>query len=107
VLAIGATPDAAYRAPGWEHAAVGADAYRRGDFEAAAAILREAESEHPDVVGVVYNLACCEALSGRRDEALEHLRRAVELDPKIARHARSDSDLESIRDDPRFAAAVG
>jgi mannose-6-phosphate isomerase-like protein (cupin superfamily) len=106
VLAIGATRGAAYRAPGWEHAAVGAEAYRRGDFEAAATILRDAEAEHPDVVGVVYNLACCEALSGRRDQALEHLRRAVELDPQIARHARSDSDLESIRDDPRFAAVI-
>jgi mannose-6-phosphate isomerase-like protein (cupin superfamily) len=107
VLAIGATPGAAYRAPGWEHAAVGADAYRRGDFAAAVTLLRRAEREHPGVVGVVYNLACCEALSGQRDEALDHLRRAVELDPKIARHARSDADLESIRDDPRFAAAVG
>jgi quercetin dioxygenase-like cupin family protein len=107
VLAVGGNRGAAYRAAGWEHSAVGADAYRRGDYGAAAAILREAESEHPEVVGVVCNLACCEALSGRREEALEHLRRAVELDPKIARHARSDADLESIRDDPRFSAAVG
>jgi mannose-6-phosphate isomerase-like protein (cupin superfamily) len=107
VLAVGAPRGAAYRAAGWEHSAVGAEAYRRGDFAAAVTLLRRAESEHPDVVGVVYNLACCEALSGRREEALEHLRRAVELDPKIARHARSDTDLEAIRDDPRFAAALG
>ena len=107
VLAVGGNRGAAYRAAGWEHSAVGADAYRRGDYGAAATILREAESEHPDVVGVVYNLACCEALSGRREEALEHLRRAVELEPRMAAHARSDADLGSIRDDPRFAAAVG
>jgi mannose-6-phosphate isomerase-like protein (cupin superfamily) len=107
VLAVGALRGAAYSAPGWEHSAVGAAAYRRGDFAAAATLLRRAEAEHPDVVGVVYNLACCEALSGQRDEALEHLRRAVELDPKLARHARSDADLDSIRDDPRFTAAVG
>jgi mannose-6-phosphate isomerase-like protein (cupin superfamily) len=106
VLAVGAPRGAAYKAPGWEHSAVGAEAYRRGDFAAAATLLRRAESEHPDVLGVVYNLACCEALSGQREEALEHLRRAVELDPKIAQHARSDSDLEAIRDDPRFAAAL-
>lgn len=37
---------------------------------------------------------------------LEHLRRAVELEPRMAAHARSDADLDSIRDDPRFAAAV-
>jgi mannose-6-phosphate isomerase-like protein (cupin superfamily) len=107
VLAVGAPRGAAYSPPGWEHSAVAADAYRRGDFEAAVTLLRRAEAEHPDVIGVVYNLACCEALSGRREEALEHLRRAVELDPKIARHARRDADLESIKDDPRFTAAVG
>lgn len=107
VLAVGALRGAAYSPPGWEHSAVGAAAYRRGDFAAAVTLLRQARAEHPDVVGVVYNLACCEALSGQREEALEHLRRAVELDPKIAVHARSDADLESIRDDPRFTAAVG
>ncbi|HEX3329444.1 MAG TPA: tetratricopeptide repeat protein [Gaiellales bacterium] len=80
--------------------------YRRGDFAAAVTLLRKADSEHPDVVGV-YNLACCEALGGRREEALEHLRRAVELEPWMAAHARSDADLDSIRDDPRFAAVVG
>ena len=106
VLAVGAPRGAVYSAPGWEHSAVAAAEYRRGDFAAAAALLRKAESEHPDVVGVVYNLACCEALSGEREAALDHLRRAVELDPRMAAHARSDSDLDSIRDDPRFAAAV-
>ena len=107
VLAIGAPRGAAYSAPGWEHSAVAAAEYRRGDFAAAVTLLRKADSEHPDVVGVVYNLACCEALSGRCEEALEHLRRAVELEPRMAAHARSDADLDSIRDDPRFAAVVG
>ncbi len=107
VLAVGAPRGAAYSAPGWEHSAVAAAEYRRGDFPAAVTLLRDALAEHPAVLGVVYNLACCEALSGQREEALEHLRRAVELDPKIASHARSDTDLESIRDDPRFVAAVG
>ena len=60
VLAVGASRRAAYSAPGWEHAAVAAAAaaeYRRGDFAAAVTLLRKAESEHPDVGGVVYNLA--------------------------------------------------
>jgi Flp pilus assembly protein TadD len=58
VLAVGAPRGAAYSAPGWEHAAVVAAAeYRRGDFAAAVTLLRKAESEHPDVGGVVYNLA--------------------------------------------------
>jgi len=107
VLAVGAPRGVAYSAPGWEHSAVAAAEYRRGDFAAAVALLRKAEAERPDVVGVVYNLACCEALNGEREDALDDLRRAVELDPRMATHARSDTDLESIRDDPRFAAIVG
>ncbi len=106
VLAVGAPRGAAYSAPGWEHSAVAAAEYRRGDFATAVALLRKAETEHPDVVAVAYNLACCEALNGQREDALEHLRRAVELEPRMAAHARSDADLESIRDDPRFAATV-
>ena len=107
VLAVGAPRGVAYSAPGWEHSAVAAAEYRRGDFAAAVALLRKAEAERPDVVGVVYNLACCEALNGEREDALDDLRRAFELDPRMATHARSDTDLESIRDDPRFAAIVG
>jgi Flp pilus assembly protein TadD len=57
VLAVGASRRAAYSAPGWEHAAVAAAEYRRGDFAAAVTLLRKAESELPDVGGVVYNLA--------------------------------------------------
>jgi hypothetical protein len=56
VLAVGAPRGAAYSAPGWEHSAVAAE-YRRGDCAAAVTLLRKAESEHPAVGGVVYNLA--------------------------------------------------
>ena len=64
VLAVGAPRGAAYSAPGGEHSAVAAAEYRRGDFPAAVTLLRDALAEHPAVLGVVYNLACCEALSG-------------------------------------------
>jgi hypothetical protein len=48
-------------------------------------------------------VACFEALAGRREAALEHLRRAYELAPeKVSRWAPDDSDLDSIRDDPAF-----
>ena len=53
---------------------------------------------------VLYNLACAEALLGKSDEAVEHLRRAVELYPGYAEYARKDTDFDSIRDHPGFAA---
>ena len=51
-----------------------------------------------------YNAACFEALAGETDAALDHLRRAVELDRReVRRYAPEDTDLDSIRDDPRYA----
>ena len=45
----------------------------------------------------LYNLGCVDSLAGRLDEALAHVRRAIELEPSYREHARSDPDLASIR----------
>jgi hypothetical protein len=36
------------------------------------------------------------------DGALDHLRAAVAAQPKYLEYAATDTDLDSIRDDPRF-----
>jgi hypothetical protein len=46
-----------------------------------------------------------EARGGRHLDALLHLQRAVELDPKWADYARKDSDFAAIRSEPGFPAA--
>ena len=66
--------------------------------------MAEALPAYPQNASVLFNLACYEAMSGRLDEALSHLEKALELDPSIAPHARDDADLDRIRDDPRFPA---
>ena len=67
-------------------------------------MAREAAAR-PDKAGVLYNAACFEALAGRREAALEHLRAAFELEPETVRGwAANDSDLDSLRDDPAFPA---
>jgi hypothetical protein len=53
---------------------------------------------------VLYNVACAEALIGEREAALEHLARAVAIEPEAGEWARDDRDFDAIRDDPRFAA---
>jgi len=68
--------------------------------------LREGLDLYPDNPSLLYDLACLEALQGRGDDALEHLRIALEAQPKYARHAATDPDLESVRDDPRFSGAA-
>jgi len=49
-----------------------------------------------------YNLACSYALLGQTDEAIEALRRAIELGYRDFKHLKQDRDLDSIRNDPRF-----
>jgi hypothetical protein len=57
----------------------------------------------PPYPELLYNVACSESLLGRTDDALDHLRRAIQLMPEIARFARDDQDLAALRDEPGFA----
>jgi len=104
VLAIGGRPGEPYSPSAWEWY-FAAERYRESrDYDAALALMQEALERFPDHAGTLYSLACWEAMAGRRDEALEHLRRAVELEPDVRRYATTDADLDAIRDDPRFPA---
>lgn len=84
------------------------DAYAAGDHERALELYHELlAGDFPRKAGILYNIACIEVLIGRADDAVEHLRGAIEADPAAAELAREDTDLDSIRDDPRFAELVG
>jgi hypothetical protein len=102
VLVVGGTVGEAFTPSPWESWLEARPAYDAGDYVAAAAILERALERHPDNPNILYNLACCEALAGRADDALGHLSRAAELDARLRGWARDDSDLDSIRGDPRF-----
>ncbi len=105
VLAIGAKPGEAYRPLGWEWSAEAFPFFQSGEPERAYELLAAANEKHPDSSSVLYNLACAEALLGKREEAVEHLRRAVELYDGFAEYARDDPDFDSIREHPGFVAA--
>ena len=53
-----------------------------------------------------YNLAALSAVRGRRDEALDRLRRATENGYTDVRSWMKDSQLESLHGDPEFEAIV-
>lgn len=102
-LVVGGRPGEAYTVSPWETMFVGLAAVEAGDPGRAADLMAGATGEYPGNVAVVYNTACFEALAGRREEALEHLRAAAEIDAeKVRRWAADDTDLDSLRDDPRF-----
>jgi hypothetical protein len=104
LIAMGGKPGEAFTPSAWEPV-FAAYAYRRlGDDERAWATLREVVDREPSAWQGQYHLACFSALDGDREAAMEHLLRAVELDPAAARWAATDEDFASIRDDPRFPA---
>jgi tetratricopeptide (TPR) repeat protein len=105
VLVVGGRAGEPFSPSAWEQSAYAAFVAREGDREEALALARAAADAHPDNPNVLYNVACAEALAGERNAALEHMRRAVELQPQALEWADVDADLDAIRDDPRFPRA--
>jgi tetratricopeptide (TPR) repeat protein len=104
VFAVGGTVGKAFDAGGWDSFAV-ADAYRQtGRLDEGRAIMGQLIAEKPDYWAVHYNAGCFESMGGDKDAAFQHLRRAKELDAEggSAQYFREDSDLDNVRDDPRF-----
>jgi len=107
VVAVGGEPGEAFRPRSWETNADVLPLLNSGEYAEAKRLLTEALDKYDDRAVLLYNLACAEALLGQKDAAFEHLREAVEQRPDLAEGAGEDSDLASIRDDPRFAEVVG
>jgi hypothetical protein len=106
VLALGGKPGEAFL-PLPEEFSVAFDAYRAKDYERSIELYQELlESGFLRKAGILFNIACNEALLGRTDDAIEHLRAAIEADERVLELVRTDSDLDPIREDARFAALI-
>lgn len=106
VLVVGGTPGVAYSVSAWEAAADAYPHWRAGDHAKAVEILRSVVGEHPDAGIVLYNLACAETLLGEQDEALGHLRRAIELEERFRDYAKTDEDFDAVRERQEFRELV-
>jgi tetratricopeptide (TPR) repeat protein len=107
VVALGGTPGKAYEPFGWEIWGPLNRLYEAGEYAEAADRGRELVEAHPEYAGVLYNLACCESLAGRKAEAIEHLRLALERSERFRSFAAADLDFDPIRDEPLFKELVG
>jgi tetratricopeptide (TPR) repeat protein len=107
LLAIGGTPGQAYEALGWEVWAPLNELYRSGQYAEAADRGRDVVAAHPDYAIPLYNLACCESLAGRTEDAIEHLRLAFDKSNRLRAFAAGDSDLDPIREEPAYKELVG
>ena len=59
-------------------------------------------NQHPGADYAYYGLAVLDAMTGRVQDCLLNLSRAIELNPRNRLQARVDNDFQSMVDDPRF-----
>jgi hypothetical protein len=102
ILVVGGTPGKAFE-PAPEEAGEAFAAYGAADYETAIAKQLVVVEKRPNDPVAHFNAGCFAARAGRHDQAIEHLRRAVEINERITELMATDEDLDSIREDQRFA----
>jgi tetratricopeptide (TPR) repeat protein len=80
--------------------------YNAKDYAAALEIGRGILHKYPGNALALYNIACMEALLGRKDDALTHLGEALEGSDRLRENARTDDDFASLRGDKRFEELI-
>jgi tetratricopeptide (TPR) repeat protein len=107
IIALGGTPGKAYEVHGWEFWAPLRPLYEAREYAEAADRGRKVLEANPQYADLFYNIACCESLAGQTDEAIDHLRRAIELSERSRTYAKDDSDFDPIRNEPAFKELIG
>ena len=107
ILALGGSPGRAYEPSGWELWAPLRPLYEAGEYAEAADRGRALAEAHPEYPEILYNVACCESLAGRTTDAIDDLRRAIELSERCRDFAQGDSDFDAVRDEHAFKELVG
>jgi tetratricopeptide (TPR) repeat protein len=87
---------------------IGLAHYRSKDIAMALTFFKKATEVNPSDATARYNEACMLSMLGRTSEALGSLQEALSLDPDLSSLAKSDSDLENLRnhDQDRFDHVV-
>jgi len=93
---------------GWAHGPLDLgqhanEAYRAGDYVRAARLYSELGQNGWGDANTYFNAACSFALAGDADSAFVRLTQAVELGYADTEQLSSDTDLEGLRDDARWA----
>jgi serine/threonine protein kinase/Tfp pilus assembly protein PilF len=76
------------------------------DEKTAAEWMERAVSLQPEDPGVLYNATCFYSLLGKTEEALDYFERTIESGFSSKEWIETDSDLDSIRNHPRFQAIM-
>jgi tetratricopeptide (TPR) repeat protein len=106
VVIVAGRPGAAFRPSPSEATADFFEPYNAKDYAGALEVGKGILHRYPGNGLALYNIACMEALLGRGDDALEHLREALEAAPSLRENAETDDDFASLREDERFEELI-
>ena len=107
VLIVGGKPGEAFTPSVWERQAPALMHFQKGEYEESAKAYEQLLADTPEYGTFLYNLACAESHLGRKQEALGHLRAAIERRPELRHGAVRDPDFDGIRGEPEFSAITG
>ena len=80
---------------------------RTQSIDAAVDTLQRAFDANPQDALAHYNMACYRAVQHREEEAIELLKNALHLDPKLKALARAEPDFVGLREVPAFQKLFG
>ena len=78
-----------------------------GDFSQARSCFEHALNLNPNEPHFLYSLAVTHAQIGAHSEALDYLRRSIQLQPRFRAQAFEDADLSGLRDNRKFQELLG
>jgi tetratricopeptide (TPR) repeat protein len=100
VLAVGGPRGRAYEPSPWEFWFAAERHRLSGDYDSMVDEIAGAFERYPDHPAALFHLGRAEALAGRTEDALAHVRRALELKPEWGDHIRQDEDLTALHGHP-------
>jgi mannose-6-phosphate isomerase-like protein (cupin superfamily) len=106
IFAIGGRPGQVYKPWGWDVWRPLQHLYNDKNYDECVERGRELVAANADYPLPLYNLACCESLAGHKEDAIEHLRLAIEQFEGFRNYAAGDSDFDPIREEPAFKELV-
>ncbi len=75
-----------------------------GQYDLAISTLNSSLERGPNNANAIYNRACLYCLKGDKANALADLKHAIELNPRLRKHAPTDEDFKSLWEDVEFIA---
>lgn len=85
----------------------GVFALNTGDYAVARGNFEQALQIRPDEAYIIYSLAATLLQLGEIDQALNHLQRAIQLQPRLRSQVVNDPDFTELRENRQFLALMG